>query len=93
MSFDDTYSGQTIADVFMFANSTLSLDYASRPRFEWSTQRYSILLSNATGHYSVDLADGLKRASVVGHMSKSAKATKRAVKRRRHKHAARARKH
>ena len=65
VSFDDTYSGQTIADVFMFANSTLSLDYASRPRFEWSTQRYSILLSNATGHYSVDLADGLKRASVV----------------------------
>jgi len=53
LSFRDTYSGQPIATVYAFQDSTITFNEGSRPRFEWSRKPYTIRLSNAAGRFLV----------------------------------------
>lgn len=53
LTFRDTYSGQAIAAVYAFQDSTITFNEGSRPRFEWSRKPYTIRLSNAAGRFLV----------------------------------------
>src|SRR5260221_6904816 len=51
ISFKDNYSGRVVAkEVLLGSNSSLVFDEATRPRFEWSRQGYTIILKEAIGH-------------------------------------------
>jgi hypothetical protein len=65
LTFEDPYSKQTIAAVFLMPNSSVRLSEATRPRFEWSQRSYVVLLNNAAGQFAVDIPSDVTRAIVL----------------------------
>ncbi len=65
LTFEDGYSRQNLVTVFLLPNSTFRLDEATRPRFEWSQRGYVVRLGNLSGHFAVDIMDGLNRPIVL----------------------------
>ncbi|GAB4545083.1 MAG: hypothetical protein OHK0023_02840 [Anaerolineae bacterium] len=61
LTFEDNYSKQLIATVFLMQGSSLSIDRAARPRFDWSENAYVIRLGNAIGRFVVDVPQGIER--------------------------------
>lgn len=54
LSFQDTYSKQTVVSITLTENTNLVVTDATRPRFEFSRQPYSITLDNADGQLIVN---------------------------------------
>ncbi|MCS6870135.1 MAG: hypothetical protein RML95_06095 [Anaerolineae bacterium] len=65
LTFEDNYSKQLIATVFLMQGSSLAIERAARPRFEWSAAPYTIRLRNAIGRFWVDLPSGVARERVL----------------------------
>jgi hypothetical protein len=65
----DGYANKVIGRVFILGNSTITLDIANRPRFDWSKRIYAIILDEAEGHFNVDIPDGLTREIVINVVS------------------------
>ncbi len=61
LTFEDSYSKQVVATVFLLGDSTLSLASSARPRFEWSRNAYFIALDEAAGHFFVRIQPQLNR--------------------------------
>jgi hypothetical protein len=62
LTFEDSAWKQQLGIVFLRENSTISLDEAARPQFEWSNQDYQIMFSGPVGHFAVDIFPNLHRA-------------------------------
>lgn len=65
LTFEDNYSKQLIATVFLMQGSSLSIERAARPRFEWSAEPYTIRLRNAVGRFWIDLPSDVAREVVL----------------------------
>ena len=65
LTFEDTYSEQVIATVFLLPNSSLSLRSATRPRFEWSGEAYTFDLNGISGHFAIDIPVRIRRVIVL----------------------------
>jgi hypothetical protein len=65
LTFEDNYSKQIIATVFLGGNSTVRLAAATRPRFEWGRGAYTILLTGTVGRFTVDIPPGFSRPLVL----------------------------
>ncbi|MFQ3536445.1 MAG: hypothetical protein SNJ58_11260 [Aggregatilineales bacterium] len=61
LTFEDNYSKQLIATVFLMQGSSLTIEQAARPRFEWSSAPYTIRLRNAIGRFWIDIPAGVAR--------------------------------
>jgi hypothetical protein len=61
LSFDDPYSGDTLATVTIDSSSVVTMENAVRPRFSLSDNPYAIQLSGANGRLEVWLRDGIDR--------------------------------
>lgn len=61
LTFEDNYSKQVIATVFILPNSRLSLSKVWRPRFEWSRNPYEVALNNSAGRFVVQVPQGVVR--------------------------------
>jgi hypothetical protein len=61
LTFEDNYSDQTIATIFLLPNSTLRLDERSRPRFDWSSNSYVLNLADITGQVIVEVPPDVTR--------------------------------
>lgn len=61
LTFEDNYSEQVIATVFMLQGSTISLERNWRPRFEWGTHPYQIWLGQSAGRFVVEIPPGIGR--------------------------------
>lgn len=62
LTFEDNYSKQVVATVYLIQDSSLTLERASRPRFEWSERPYQVRLVGAIGRFVVDTPLGVGRA-------------------------------
>jgi hypothetical protein len=69
ITFEDNYSKQVIASVFLIGNGSFKLSEASRPRFEWSKRQYTILMTNSMGHFAVDIPSQVSRPLVLNLQS------------------------
>jgi hypothetical protein len=65
LTFEDPYSNQTIATVFLMPNSNTRLVEATRPRFEWSQRSYLVSLNDASGQFAVELPPESSRTIVL----------------------------
>lgn len=65
LTFEDNYSKQLIATVFLMQGSSLTIERAARPRFEWSAAPYTIRLRNAVGRFYVDIPPDVTRAIIL----------------------------
>lgn len=61
LTFEDNYSKQLIATVFLMQGSSLTIERAARPRFEWSSAPYTIRLRNAVGRFWIDMPADVAR--------------------------------
>lgn len=61
LSFDDPYSGDTLATVMLRSDSVMSMQKATRPRFSLSENPYSIWLAGVNGRLEVSVSSSLKR--------------------------------
>lgn len=61
LTFEDNYSKQVVGTVYLVQGSSLTLERASRPRFEWSESAYQIRLGGAVGRFVVDVPMGGSR--------------------------------
>jgi hypothetical protein len=65
LTFEDNYSKQLIATVFLLQGSSLTIERAARPRFEWSATPYTIRLRNAIGRFWIDVPSDVAREIVL----------------------------
>ncbi|PJF32450.1 MAG: hypothetical protein CUN52_01520 [Phototrophicales bacterium] len=65
INFKDPNYEQLIATVSIKGNTTVRLEDAVRPRFNWTVSDYVITLSDVTGEIDILIADGLNRKIVV----------------------------
>jgi len=65
LTFEDNYSKQLIATVFLMQGSSLQIERAARPRFEWSAAPYAIRLRNAVGRFWIDVPSDVARQIVL----------------------------
>ncbi len=77
LTFEDPYSKQTIATVFLMPNSNTKLVEATRPRFEWSQRSYVVSLDDATGQFAVEIPSALTRTIVLTVQPRSETGTAR----------------
>lgn len=61
LTFEDNYSGQIIATIFLLPNSTIRLTERSRPRFEWSVNSHILQLADITGQITVEIPSNVTR--------------------------------
>jgi hypothetical protein len=62
LTFEDTYSRQQLAKVFLLQRSAVTLADAARPRFEWSNNAYHVILRDVAGQIRLRLQNDLPRA-------------------------------
>jgi hypothetical protein len=65
LTFEDNYSKQVIATVFLTGNSSLKVNVATRPRFEWGRGRYTVVLTGAMGRFAIDIPPGYNRPLIL----------------------------
>lgn len=53
--FEDNYSRQVLATVFILQDSAITLAQGARPRFEWSSIPYTVTLADALGRFVIDM--------------------------------------
>ena len=62
MFFVDTQSSdRVVANVTLKNNSSITLQSALRPRFEWSTNNYVIWLYDAAGEFDITISENIER--------------------------------
>jgi len=61
VTFRHNVSGQMIATVYAFQDSTITFEEGLQPRFEWSRKPYTIRFSNATGRFVIAIPSQLGR--------------------------------
>jgi len=61
LTFEDFYSKQTIATVFLLQESQATLLQGSRPRFDWSNTAYIITLDDASGRFYIEIPGTSRR--------------------------------
>ncbi|MCC7205751.1 MAG: hypothetical protein IT323_00500 [Anaerolineae bacterium] len=61
LTFEDTYSQQIVARVFLLQDTSATLVRATRPRFDFSSNPYHVLMESSAGKFLVQARDGANR--------------------------------
>lgn len=61
LTFEDTYSQQIVARVFLLQDTSATLVRATRPRFDFSGNPYRVQLDTSAGKFVVQTEDGANR--------------------------------